>query len=153
MAIEGVIVKPLTWHNDQRGSLAELVRADDPALMHQPFGQVYVTTLYPGVVKAWHKHERQWDRMICLRGRVMLGLVDDRPDSPTRGQSMSIVLGDRNFCVVMFPPLLWHGLKNISAEEAMVCNVVSQPYDRVTPDEIRCDAHGVLDFDWSRHDR
>ena len=150
--IHGVIIKPLVWHNDQRGSLAELVRSDDSDLMHQPFGQVYVTTLYPGVVKAWHRHRLQWDRMICLRGRVMLGLVDDRADSPTRGQSMRIFLGDRNFKVVMFPDGIWHGLKNIGTQEAMVCNVVSQPYDAENPDEIRCAPHGVLDFDWSRVD-
>ena len=102
--IDGVLIRPLTWHNDQRGSLAELVRTDDEALMQAPLGQVYVTTLYPGVVKAWHKHARQWDRMTCLRGRVLLGLVDDRADSPTRGESMSIFLGDRNFSLVQFPP-------------------------------------------------
>ena len=120
--------------------------------MHAPLGQVYVTTLYPGVVKAWHKHERQWDRMTCLRGRVLLGLVDDRPDSPTHGESMSIVLGDRNFSLVQFPPGIWHGLKNIGTEEAMVCNCVSAPYDRDNPDEIRLAPHGTLDFDWSRTD-
>ena len=150
--IDGVLIRPLTWHNDQRGSLAELVRTDDEALMQAPLGQVYVTTLYPGVVKAWHKHERQWDRMTCLRGRVLLGLVDDRSDSPTRGESMSIFLGDRNFSLVQFPPGIWHGLKNIGPEEAMVCNCVSAPYDRDNPDEIRLAPHGTLDFDWSRTD-
>ncbi len=150
--IADVIVRPLTWHNDQRGSLAELVRADDPELMRAPLGQVYVTTLYPGVVKAWHKHEHQWDRMTCLVGRVLLGLVDDRPESPTFGSSMRIMLGNRNFSLVMFPPGIWHGLKNIGGTEAMVCNVVSTPYDPENPDEIRADPHGALDFDWSRRD-
>jgi dTDP-4-dehydrorhamnose 3,5-epimerase len=152
MSIQGVLCKPLTWHNDQRGSLAELVRADDPALMAAPIGQVYVTTLYPGVVKAWHRHTHQWDRMSCLKGRVMLGLIDDRVDSPTYGAQMSFILGDRSFNLVMFPPGIWHGLKNIGDEEALVVNVVSAPYDRERPDEERAPAHGVLSFDWSRRD-
>ena len=150
--IEGVKIKALHWHNDQRGSLAELVRCDDPELMVVPFGQVYVTTLYPGVVKAWHQHAVQWDRMTCLRGRVMLGLMDARPDSPTYQQSMRIFLGDRNFSVVLIPAGVWHGLKCISTEEAMVCNVVSTPFNRDDPDEIRCPPHGSLDFDWERRD-
>ena len=152
--IDGVLVKALTWHNDQRGSLAELVRADDPDLVGDfaGFGQVYVTTLYPQVVKGWHQHADQWDRIVCVRGRVLLGLVDARPDSPTHGVTARLVLGDRNFVVVRIPPGVWHGLKNIGTDEALVCNVVSRPYDHADPDEIRCAPHGVLDFDWSRID-
>jgi dTDP-4-dehydrorhamnose 3,5-epimerase len=150
--IDGVLVQPLTWHNDQRGSLAELVRADDPAMMVAPVGQVYVTTLYPGVVKGWHLHRLQWDRMVCLRGRVLLGLVDAREGSPTHRAQMRVVLGDRNFVVARIPPGVWHGLKNLGGDEAMVVNVVSEPYARDAPDEIRESPHGVLPFDWGRHD-
>lgn len=150
--IEGVVVRPLHWHNDQRGSLTELVRADDPELMVAPIGQVYVTTLYPGVVKGWHLHRHQWDRMSCLVGRVLLGLIDDREDSPTRGATMRLVLGDRNHVLVLVPPGVYHGLKNVGTVEAMVVNVVSAPYDRQNPDEVRVAPHGVLPFSWERVD-
>lgn len=128
------------------------MRADDPEMMVVPFGQAYVTTLYPGVVKAWHLHDRQWDRMVCLRGRVLLGLVDGREGSPTLGAQMRVVMGDRNFVVVRIPAGVWHGLKNISVDEAMVLNVVSTPFDAADPDEIRGHPHDALPFDWARHD-
>lgn len=150
--IDGVLIRPLTWHSDQRGSLAELVRSDDAELMNEPFGQVYVTTLYPGVVKGWHYHHRQWDRMTCVHGRVMLGLIDDRAGSPTHGQQMRVPMGERNFVCVRIPAGVWHGLKNIGEHEALVVNVPSQPYDRDTPDEVRVAPHGQLPFDWARHD-
>jgi dTDP-4-dehydrorhamnose 3,5-epimerase len=35
----------------------EILRRDDP--IFQKFGQVYMTTNYPGVVKAWHYHKKQ----------------------------------------------------------------------------------------------
>ena len=50
--IQGVQVKQLSWIPDERGKLMEMLRCDDP--MFEKFGQVYVTTCYPGVVKAWH---------------------------------------------------------------------------------------------------
>jgi dTDP-4-dehydrorhamnose 3,5-epimerase len=150
--IDGVCIQKRVWHNDQRGSLTELVRVDDPEMMVAPFGQVYVTTLYPGVVKAWHLHHHQWDRMVGLVGHTMLGLVDLRPDSPTQGETMAIVLGERNHVCVLIPPSVYHGLKNIGTEESMVINVVSQPYDKADPDEERIAPHGVLDFDWTRSD-
>ncbi|MDP6931555.1 MAG: dTDP-4-dehydrorhamnose 3,5-epimerase family protein, partial [Myxococcota bacterium] len=129
-AIQDVLVKPLTWYNDQRGSLTELVRSDQPEMMVAPIGQIYATTVYPGVVKGWHLHRRQWDRMVCLKGRVLLGLVDGREDSPTHGESMGIVMGDRNHVCVRIPPGVYHGLKSIGVDEALVVNVVSHPYDR-----------------------
>ena len=48
--IDGVRVKKLKWITDERGKLMEILRCDDPAF--DKFGQVYVTTCYPGVVKA-----------------------------------------------------------------------------------------------------
>lgn len=153
--IDGVVVQGLTWHSDQRGSLCELVRDDDPVLVgpDRPIRQVYTTTLYPGVVKGWHLHSRQWDRMVCLVGRVMLGLVDGREGSPTKGATMSVVMGDRNPVVVLVPAGVYHGLKNIGVVEAMVVNVVSATYDRENPDEVRVAPHGVLDFQWERVDQ
>ena len=79
--IKGVEVKGLRWIPDERGRLLEILRCDD-AIFRQ-FGQVYVTTTLPGVVKAWHYHKRQDDYFTCLRGMVKLVIYDNRPDSPT----------------------------------------------------------------------
>jgi len=48
--IQGVQVKQLRWIPDERGKLMEMLRCDDT--MFEKFGQVYVTTCYPVVVKA-----------------------------------------------------------------------------------------------------
>jgi len=52
--IEGVKTKRLKVIPDERGFLMEMLRCDDE--FYQKFGQVYLTTAYPGVVKAWHYH-------------------------------------------------------------------------------------------------
>ena len=49
--IDGVKVKNLRSIPDDRGRLMEILRNDDE--IYQKFGQVYMTTVYPGVVKAW----------------------------------------------------------------------------------------------------
>ncbi|MFQ5893157.1 MAG: hypothetical protein ACE5H5_02485 [Nitrospinota bacterium] len=49
-------VRELTVHPDARGRLMELMRPDWEEF--EQFGQVYMTTCYPGVVKAWHYHKR-----------------------------------------------------------------------------------------------
>ena len=47
--IEGVKVKKLKVIPDERGRLMEILRNDDEC--YEKFGQVYMTTNYPGVVK------------------------------------------------------------------------------------------------------
>jgi len=66
--IQGVQIKQLKVIPDERGRLMEMLRADDKLL--EKFGQVYMTTAYPGVVKAWHYHKKQWDHVVCVRGMM-----------------------------------------------------------------------------------
>jgi aryl-alcohol dehydrogenase-like predicted oxidoreductase len=59
--IDGVRAKRARVLPDERGRLGEIIRADDP--WFEKFGQVYFTTTYPGVVKAWHFHRLQTDHV------------------------------------------------------------------------------------------
>jgi dTDP-4-dehydrorhamnose 3,5-epimerase len=148
--IAGVIVKPLRVVADERGYLMEMLRADDP--FFSTFGQAYVSATYPGAVKAWHYHRVQVDHFTCVAGMVKLVLIDTREDSPTRGAINEFFLGDRNPSLVVVPNLVYHGWKCISPEMSLVVNVPSEVYRYEDPDEFRAPAHGVLPYDWSRHD-
>ena len=53
--IHGVRAKALRMIPDERGRVMEILRADDDLFLN--FGQVYITTTYPQVVKAWHYQE------------------------------------------------------------------------------------------------
>ena len=147
--IEGVKVKLLKVIPDERGRLMEIVRSDDNLL--EQFGQVYFTTAFPGVVKAWHYHCLQDDNFSCVAGRIKLGLYDARKDSPTKGETNEFYLSLDEPKVVHIPQGVYHGFKCVSKEEAMVINVVTQPYNHKNPDELRVDAFdNDIDFDWNK---
>lgn len=152
MNIDGVVVKDLVVHPDDRGRLFEVLRADEP--MFSRFGQAYVTTTYPGVVKAWHRHQRQDDYFCCLVGMIKLVIHDGRPGSPTAGQTQEIWLGEHRLRLVIVPRGTWHGWTCVSEKEAMILNLVTEPYNRQDPDEQRLPPHhnGVIDYDWARRD-
>ncbi len=133
--MEGVITRELHFICDERGRLVVLLRADDPAF--RKFGQVYLTTTYPGVVKAWHLHRVQTDLVSCIRGEIELVLYDAREDSPTRGEVARFITGERNPLLITIPPGVYHGWKCISGEEAFVVNVPDELYRSEAPDEIR----------------
>ena len=149
--IEGVRMKKLMVIPDQRGRLMEMYRADEE--MFAGFGQVYLTTTLPGVVKAWHLHKLQTDNVVCVAGMIRLGLYDDRKDSPTFGLTNQFFLGVHQPLLVQIPPLIYHGWKCVSLEEALIINTVTKPYNSEQPDEYRLDPHdNHIPWDWSQKD-
>lgn len=153
MAIDGVQVKQLKVIPDERGRLMEMLRSDDE--MFHKFGQVYMTTVRPGVVKAWHYHKLQEDNMVCVKGMLKLVLYDDREGSATRGEVQEFFMGEHNPLLVQIPKMVYHGFKGVSdGEETIVINCVTECYNCAEPDEYRLDAHeNDIPYDWARKDR
>ncbi len=149
--IDGVKTKSLRVMPDERGWLMEILRADEADIFTK-FGQVYMSVTYPGVVKAWHYHERQVDNFVCIAGMVKLVLVDTRASSPTNGAVNEFFLGTQNPTLVQVPNLVYHGWKCISTDAAMVVNVPTEPYHYTQPDEFRLAPHDTLPYDWTRKD-
>ena len=81
--IEGVKTKNLRVIPDERGWIMEILRCDED--LYENFGQVYISTAYPEVVKAWHLHRKQKDNFTCLNGMVKVVFYDVRKNSPTYG--------------------------------------------------------------------
>jgi dTDP-4-dehydrorhamnose 3,5-epimerase len=144
-------VKDLNLIPDERGFLMEILRSDDP--LFQRFGQAYVTAAYPGVVKAWHYHERQTDHFCVVKGMAKVVLYDPRPDSPTRGELNEFVIGELKPRLLVIPPLVYHGYKNIGTDLVLLLNLPTELYDYHNPDEHRLAPHSSeVPYDWSRKD-
>jgi dTDP-4-dehydrorhamnose 3,5-epimerase len=149
--IDGVRVKQLKVIPDERGRLMEMLRADDGLFIK--FGQVYMTTVYPGVVKAWHYHKKQHDSFVVVRGMLKLVLFDNRDNSPTKGLVNEFFMGDHQQILVQIPPMVYHGFKGISVEETIVINTPTEVYNYAEPDEFRIPAHTKdIPYDWARQD-
>jgi dTDP-4-dehydrorhamnose 3,5-epimerase len=149
--IDGVQVKQLKVLPDERGRLMEMLRADDKLFIK--FGQVYMTTVYPGVVKAWHYHKKQHDSFVVVRGMLKLVLFDNRDNSPTKGLINEFFMGDHHQILVQIPPMVYHGFKGISVDETIVINAPTEVYNYADPDEFRIPAHTTdIPYDWARHD-
>jgi len=149
--IDGVKTKQLRVIPDERGRLSEILRYDDD--IFDKFGQVYMTTAYPGVVKAWHYHSFQTDNFAVVRGMMKIVLFDCRDESPTHEEINEFFIGDHNPMLVQIPPSVYHGFKCISEHEAIVINVPTEPYNAKEPDEYRLDPHdNQIPYDWARAD-
>jgi dTDP-4-dehydrorhamnose 3,5-epimerase len=132
-------IKQLKVNIDERGCLTEIFRlTDDP----YGFGQAYITTCTQGVIKAWHRHQKQIDRWYCVNGVARLGLYN----SETK-ESQTIILSPQLPTMVTIPVGIWHGFTPAwGHREAAILNMPSTPYDINNPDEERV---GPYEFDYS----
>ncbi|MCG6962509.1 MAG: dTDP-4-dehydrorhamnose 3,5-epimerase family protein [Acidobacteria bacterium] len=144
--IDGVKIIPLRRIPDERGVVMHMLRSDEQHF--RGFGEIYFSTVYPGVVKGWHRHTRMTLNYAVPYGLIKLVLYDAREDSTTRGELMEIFAGESNYVLVQVPPGIWNGFKCVGGDTAIVANCATVPHD---PTEIeRTDpADPRIPYDWN----
>ncbi len=138
--IDGVVVKRLLEIPDERGRIMHFMRCDDPAFTG--FGEVYFSTVFPGVVKGWHLHRVMTINYSVPMGIIKLVLYDEREDSSTFGRLMELYIGEGNYSRVTVPSGVWNGFKGLGTRTSIVCNCASHPHDpaeivRLSPTDPR----------------
>jgi dTDP-4-dehydrorhamnose 3,5-epimerase len=143
--IEGVQIVPLGRISDARGSVFHMLKATDPHFVR--FGEIYFSSVYPGVIKAWKRHQRVTANYACIFGRVKVAIYDERADSATRGAVMEVYLSPDEYSLAVIPPGLWHGFQGVSHPAAILANCATEPND---PSELdRLDPkQNHIPYDW-----
>ncbi len=149
--INGVVIKSMRRIPDDRGKILHIMKSSDSEF--SKFGEVYCSTVYPGVVKGWHLHSEMTLNYVVLKGKIKFVLYDSRKESPTFGELQEVYIGDDNYVRVKVPPGVWNGFKGLGLTESFIINFTDIPHD---PNEIsRLDPHNneIIDYDWSNKDR
>ena len=147
--IHDVRVTPLRRVPDERGAVFHMLREDSEDF--ERFGEIYFSTVYPGVVKGWHIHREMTLNYAVPVGMIKLVCFDDREGSPSRGAVQEIHVGELNYALVTIPPLIWNGFKGEGVAPALVANCATISHD---PGEIdRLDPFdNDIPYDWAlRH--
>ena len=146
--IEGVMVKKLVKHCDDRGFFAELIRDDEPELLSR-FGQASWSMSYPGVIKAFHYHEKQDDLWFFPSGNAQVILYDLREDSPTKGETDVYYMGEENPIMLLIPKGVAHGYRVLGQKPATIIYFTTEFYRPDDPDEKRIEWNDPkIGFSW-----
>ena len=124
--IHGVRITKLKQIFDERGKVMHMMRNDSEVF--DKFGEIYFSTSYPGVVKAWHRHKEMTLNYAVLYGEIKFVLFDDRTASPTKGQIQELFISPQNYVLVSVPPMIWNGFKCIGTHESIVANCADVPH-------------------------
>jgi dTDP-4-dehydrorhamnose 3,5-epimerase len=146
--IDGVLVRSLSKHEDERGWLSELYRSDE--WDHQ-VAMCYASWTLPGKARGPHGHVYQSDCFAFLGpGTFRLYLWDAREESKTHEHRMRLDVGEENPAVVLVPPRVVHAYKCISENKGLVVNLPDKLYAgeqrKREVDEIRYEEKGDTPF-------
>ncbi len=143
-AIEGVVVRDLRKHLDERGWLAELYRDDDEATSGFRPAMAYASATQPGVERGPHEHRDQADHC-CFIGpsNFKLRLWDNRPGSPTYGRVMTVYAGEDAPRAVVVPRGVVHAYRNVGPATGLVVNL---------PDRLYAGENRLEEVDEIRHE-
>lgn len=106
-------------------------------------GQINYSLQYPGIVKAWHRHDKQTDFWMCVTGHIKAGVYREED-----GAAWMMVTGEKRPGVLIIPPPLWHGAACVGHTPSGLLYYVTHAYDPANPDEHRRAWDSVDGFPW-----
>jgi dTDP-4-dehydrorhamnose 3,5-epimerase len=145
--IDGVELKPLMTHRDERGFFREIAR-DTEGIVREGWAQVSHSLMHPGVAKAWHLHPTQIDWWYVPVGDLKVALYDTREGSATAGKLLELFLGEHySEQLLKIPAGVAHGCRAIGGPAHLIY-LTSSVYN---PDEEQRLPHDdpAIGYDWT----
>lgn len=147
----------MTMHVDARGWLCEIARASEVGQI----AQVYVTACYPGVIKGWHRHRFQTDRLFCVSGmaRIVTAREETKrapewfsevPQEYTSFEIREKVIGPLAPKLIVIPPGVWHAFTPAGPEPCLIINCPNREYDGTDEERLKL---WEIPHDWEKVSR
>ncbi len=133
--IDGLAFRPTRPVPHDDGHVTEVARASWDEL-GSAIVQVHTTTTLPDRIRAWGLHQRSADRLFVVTGLVKIAVYDGRNNSATKGAVNEFIVSEKNPGLLIIPPNLYHGWRNIGTSEAVIINMPSAQYDYDAPDAL-----------------
>jgi dTDP-4-dehydrorhamnose 3,5-epimerase len=132
--LSGVKVHDLNPIPDERGFFAEALRSDWKDLLEGDLiHQANISSSYPSIVRAWHRHERgQVDYFIVLKGAMKICAYEE-----STGKMAEVIGSGEKLQLIRIPGKYLHGTKTVSSKPSLTAYFVTNLYDYKNPDEIR----------------
>ena len=132
--IDGVKIYNQFIHEDYRGFLLRLVRKEHVG--DRNFGDSYVISSIPGVVRGNHFHKRTTEWFCLIKGKGCLGLK--------KGEQVDFIdLDDKNFKLIEIPPGIAHAIKN-TGDDVMIFFAYADERFNPEDDDIHSE---IINFD------
>ena len=109
---------------------------------HVEVFQINYSVIYPGAIKAWHRHKHQDDYFCVLSGMAKVGVY-------TKEEGLEeYYTGEHNPGVVHISSGEWHGITALGTSPCHLLYFVTNKYNPHKPDEERAPWDSFDSGDW-----
>jgi len=129
--MEGVLLTPLKQIYNPKGDVFLCMKKSDPGF--SGFGEAYFSTVHPGEIKPWKKHLRMTLNLVVPIGKIRFVMHDDRLESTTKGQTLSVEIGPHNYQRLTVQPGIWMAFEGLDEGMNLLLNMADMEHD---PDEV-----------------
>lgn len=138
--IEGVKLYPLKIIEVPKGNIFHAIKATDEGF--EGFGEAYFSSIEPGAVKGWKRHNRIPLNLIVPYGAIRFVIYDNRDGSPSFGQYEDITLSPaNNYQRLYIAPGLWMAFQGVANEVSLLLDIIPLPHNPAEAD--RLDIHDI----------
>ncbi len=148
ISIRGIRVFRLEKHPDERGFFAEILRK---SWIKSSIRQISLSQTKPGIIKAFHWHEKQLDIWHLVSGKILVVLHDGRKNTASAGKTNSFLWDAEQepLLLLVIPKKVLHGYKVLGEKPALMLYMMDKEYDAKKPDEKRVPFDDSrIGFDW-----
>jgi dTDP-4-dehydrorhamnose 3,5-epimerase len=138
VTLSDIQVTPLRRIPTPGGDVLHALKASDPGF--SGFGEVYLSEVRQGVVKAWKRHIRMTLNLVVPSGRVRFVFGTTTDTSEFR----QVIIGPDDYARLTVPPGLWFGFQGLTTN-SLVLNVADIEHD---PSEVERCPVDQLQFRW-----
>lgn len=116
LPIKGAKLITLEGHHDERGTFRELFKKE---IIGFDVKQVNYSSNNARVIRGLHAQKGMAKAVVCIKGSVRDYILDLRPNSPTSGQSYSVVLDSPDKLLIV-PEYVYHGFFTVDSDAQLV---------------------------------
>lgn len=141
--IDGVKIHPQKQILTHGGDIFHAMKKSDSG--YNGFGEAYFSTIEPGFVKAWKRHNKMTLNIVVPKGIIRFVIYDNRNLSKTKNKFFEVTLSQKNYFRLTIPPKVWFGFQCLDDETSILLNIANIPH---LPSEVLKKDICDIDFDW-----
>lgn len=138
--IAGVQLTPVKHIAGEAGTIFHIMKNNSAGF--KAFGEVYISTIKPGIIKGWKKHTLMTLNIVVPIGQIRFVLYDD-----TEKKIQEIVLSPENYNRLTVPPGIWMAFKGEAKQESFLVNFADIQHDPAEAENLAID-NQIIPYEW-----
>ncbi len=140
VSLDDILVTPLKRIPTVGGDVMHALKNSDNGF--NGFGEVYLSWVEHGAIKAWKYHQRMALNLVVPVGEVNFVFHLTNKKNSFRAE----IIGEERYVRLTVPPGIWFGFQGRASGQSLLMNMANMVHD---PDEVLRKSASEFNYNWS----